>query len=59
MLSYSFAMEYPVLCTPLGVSSKFAQILDLYRQKEPGRLSAMTWSIAGYGCFDGTTVYIS
>ncbi|XP_052776086.1 solute carrier family 66 member 3-like isoform X1 [Mya arenaria] len=40
-----------VLCTPLGVSSKFAQILDLYRQKEPGRLSAMTWSIAGYGCF--------
>ncbi|XP_052776087.1 solute carrier family 66 member 3-like isoform X2 [Mya arenaria] len=86
MLSYSFAMEYPVttyletafllvqnffmlalivytrdLLSPKvililavylsWVSSKFAQILDLYRQKEPGRLSAMTWSIAGYGCF--------
>lgn len=39
------------LCTPLGVSSKVTQIVALYKSKEPGRLSAITWSIAGYGCY--------
>jgi len=39
------------LCTPLGVSSKLTQIVALYRNKDPGRLSAVTWSIAGYGCY--------
>ncbi|KAH3850326.1 solute carrier family 66 member 3-like [Dreissena polymorpha] len=39
------------LCTPLGVSSKLTQIVALYRSKHPGRLSALTWGIAGYGCY--------
>lgn len=39
------------LNTPLGVSSKLTQIAELYRSKDPGRLSAITWSIAGYGCY--------
>ncbi|XP_060605213.1 solute carrier family 66 member 3-like [Ruditapes philippinarum] len=36
---------------PLGVSSKLTQIVALYKSKDPGRLSAVTWSIAGYGCY--------
>ncbi|KAL4236302.1 PQ-loop repeat-containing protein 3 [Mactra antiquata] len=39
------------LNTPLSVSSKLTQILALYRNKEPGRLSAKTWGIAAYGCY--------
>ncbi|XP_045159860.1 uncharacterized protein LOC123525142 [Mercenaria mercenaria] len=39
------------LNTPLGVSSKITQIVALYKSKEPGRLSAITWGIAGYGCY--------
>ena len=39
------------LCTPLGIFSKSAQILELYRRKDPGRLSITTWTIAAYGCY--------
>jgi len=47
----SIFFPFQSLCTPLGVSSKLTQIYALYKQKEPGRLSAATWSIAGYGCY--------
>lgn len=40
-----------LLATPLSMSSKLAQIAELYRTKDAGRLSAATWSIAAYGCY--------
>lgn len=37
------------LVTPLSVSSKAAQILTLYRKKDPGQVSLLSWCIASYG----------
>lgn len=37
------------LVTPLSVSSKAAQILTLYKKKDPGQVSLLSWCIASYG----------
>lgn len=53
-LSLSFVFQS--LCTFISAASKFAQLQCLWKSKDAGQVSALTWGMATYTCVGGCHV---